>query len=242
MDMSGPLWSGIRLCHTSLMQGDAYPIFPFYVVIDTSISMRRSLPAINEELPVLKREVEEDPVIGEIARFGVITFSDHAEMVLPLSDLADVPEMPTLVPSGATNYRDAFDLLVGAIPHDMDWFKQHGAQAYRPAVFFITDGQPSRPDWQAKHGELTSPSFAYRPNIVTFGFGSADDVVLAQVATFRAYAANEGEQPSAILRRVSKELTRSILNSSRNAAGGHATLALPETIPGMHSIEVDLVV
>ena len=94
---------------------------------------------------------------------------------------------------------DAFELLLGAIPHDMEWFKQHGAQAYRPAVFFITDGQSSRPDWQSRHAQLIDPSFVYRPNIVTFGFGEADEAVLSEVATFRAYAANQGEGPSAIL-------------------------------------------
>lgn len=220
---------------------DSYPIFPFYIVIDVSMSMKPSIGSINSELPFLKREVEEDPIVGDIARFGIITFSSDAKMVLPLSDLLDVPQMPTLAPEGSTNYEKAFDFLLGAIPHDMEWFKTNGAQIYRPAVFFITDGFPDRDcNWEPKLQELIDPSFKYRPNIVAFGFGSASEDTLARIATFKAYAANRGESPAEILRTIARELTRSIMASSQAAAQGQATLAMPEQIPGMHEIPIDL--
>ena len=220
---------------------DSYPIFPFYIVIDVSMSMKPSLGAINSELPFLKREVEEDPIVGDIARFGIITFSSDAKMALPLSDLLDVPQMPTLVPEGSTNYEKAFEFLLGAIPHDMDWFKSNGAQIYRPAVFFITDGFPDRNcNWEPKLAQLIDSSFKYRPNIVAFGFGSASEETLGKIATFKAYAANQGESPSEILRTIARELTRSIMASSQAAAQGQASLAMPEQIPGMHEIPIDL--
>ncbi len=220
---------------------DSYPVFPFYIVVDVSLSMKGSIGSINAELPFLKREVEEDPIVGDIARFAIITFSSEAEMVLPLSDLLDVEHMPTLVADGSTDYEKAFDFLLGAIPHDMEWFKSNGAQIYRPAVFFITDGFPDRAcNWEPKLRQLIDPSFKYRPNIVAFGFGNAQDEILAQVATFKAYAANRGESPSEILRTIARELTRSIMASSQAAAKGQATLAMPEQIPGMHEIPIDL--
>ena len=191
--------------------------------------------------PYLKRQVEEDPIVGDIARFGVITFSSTAKMVLPLSDLLDVQNMPTLAPEGSTNYEAAFEFLHGAIEHDMDWFKGNGAQIYRPAVFFITDGFPDRDcNWQPSLQRLIDPGFKYKPNIVAFGFGSASEQTLAQIATFKAYAANAGESPSEILRTIARELTRSIMASSQAAASGHASLAMPEQIPGMHEIPIDL--
>ena len=220
---------------------DSYPIFPFYIVVDTSLSMQKSIGAINDELPFLKREVEEDPIVGDIARFGIITFSSDARMALPLSDLLDVEAMPSLTAKGSTNYEAAFEFLYGAIQHDMDWFKSNGAQIYRPAVFFITDGYPDRDcDWQPPLQRLVDPSFKYRPNIVTFGFGSASEGTLAQVATFKAYAANAGESPSEVLRTIARELTRSIMASSQAASKGQASLALPQEIPGMYEIPIDL--
>lgn len=220
---------------------DSYPIFPFYIVIDVSMSMKPSIGSINSELPFLKREVEEDPIVGDIARFGIITFSSEAKMVLPLSDLLDVEQMPTLAPEKSTNYEAAFEFLRGAIAHDMDWFKSNGAQIYRPAVFFITDGFPDRDcHWQPALQDLIDPGFKYRPNIVAFGFGSASEETLAEIATFKAYAANHGESPSEILRTIARELTRSIMASSQAAAQGQASLAMPEQIPGMHEIPIDL--
>lgn len=224
------------------MSSDSYPIFPFYIVVDTSLSMRGSIKSINDELPFLKREVEEDPIVGDIARFGIISFSTEAEMLLPLSDLLDVQEMPELMPSGSTNYHDAFDLLAGAIPHDMNWFKSNGAQVYRPAVFFITDGRPDPGnDWISAHQGLVDPSNPFRPNIVAFGFGDVDDATLAQVATFKAYSATGEVTPSAVLQTIVKELTNSIMASSQAASQGNATLTMPEHIPGMHEIAIDLV-
>ena len=221
---------------------DSHPIFPFYLVIDTSLSMTHALHSINEELPQLKRQVETDPIVGDIARFGIVTFSDDADMVLPLSDLLHVPKMPRLEPSRATNYRAAFDFIAGAIPHDMEWFKNRGAQIYRPAVFFITDGQPSLDNWHHAHRRLTDPSFVYRPNIVAFGFGEVERRTLAQVATFKAFAANDGESPAEVLRTIVRTLTKSIMVSSRNAAAGEAVLSItPEDLPNMHEIPVDLV-
>ena len=203
--------------------------------------MQKSIGAINDELPFLKREVEEDPIVGDIARFGIITFSSDARMALPLSDLLDVEAMPSLTAKGSTNYEAAFEFLYGAIQHDMDWFKSNGAQIYRPAVFFITDGYPDRDcDWQPPLQRLVDPSFKYRPNIVTFGFGSASEGTLAQVATFKAYAANAGESPSEVLRTIARELTRSIMASSQAASKGQASLALPQEIPGMYEIPIDL--
>ncbi len=220
---------------------DSYPIFPFYLVIDTSLSMTDCLPAVNDELPRLKAEVEIDPIVGDIARFGIVTFSDEPTMVLPLSDLLRVDRMPVLAPERATNFTAVFDFLTGAIEHDMTWYRSKGSQVYRPAVFFITDGQPSDQGWRTAHQRLTDPNFAYHPNIVSFGFGDIDEATLAHIATFKAFAANRGESPTNVLQMVVKTLTRSIMASSRHAATGVAALTIAaHDLPNMHEIAVDL--
>lgn len=223
------------------MASDSYPVFPFYLVIDCSLSMADALPAINDELPALKREVELDPIVGDIARFGVITFSSKPQMLLPLSDLMNVTEMPVLRAQHSTCYSTVFDLLGGAIRHDIEWFKNNGSKIYRPAVFFISDGRPNlADDWKPMHDALIDPSFDYRPNIVSFGFGEADEETIATVATFKAFAADNGESPAQSLRTIGKELTRSIMASSQAASQGQSVLTLPNNIPGMHEIPLDL--
>lgn len=219
---------------------DSYPIFPFYVVIDVSVSMQSYIGALNAELPALQVAVQEDPIVGDIARFGIIAFSDEAEMLLPLSDLLEVSHMPTLQPVGGTNYAAAFELLYQAIPHDVQWFKQHGMQVYRPAVFFISDGQPTVGGWEQWHAALTGPQFPLRPNIVAFGFGQAQEATIARVATFKAYAADRGENPRTVLSHIASELTRSILTSSQRASAGQASLSMPNNIQGMHEIAIDI--
>ena len=149
--------------------------------------------------------------------------------------------MPQLQPEGATNYAAAFELLCGAIPHDLDWFKSHGARLYRPAVFFITDGRPTSDGWRPWREQLVAPDFKYRPNIVSFGFGAADEPTISEIATFKAYVAKTGEKPATVLRTIANELTQSILASSQSAAGGKAILTMPETIKGMNEITVDMV-
>ncbi len=220
------------------MSRDAYPIFPFYLVIDVSGSMHDRLPAINSELPVLQREIIADPIVGEIARFGIVTFAHKTEMAMPLSDLLKVEQMPILEAEGPTNYGRCFSFMRGCLTHDMQWYRQEGYQVYRPAVFFITDGAPTDRDWEAEYRGLVAPDFALRPNIVTFGFGEADPETLKKVATYRAYVARDDETPTAVLKTIAQELTRSIMASSQTAATGQATLTLPEQMPGMRQLEV----
>lgn len=217
-------------------------IFPFYVVVDVSMSMRKSLNALNEELPALKDAVDEDPIVGELARFGLITFSDYAYQELPLSDLADVEVMPTLTASGSTSYARAFELLHEVLPHDMDWFKGEGWRPFRPVVFFITDGKPNDGDpWREWLAEITRPEFTYHPHIVAFGFGEVDEATLASVATFKAYAADKGQNPASVLRAITEALTNSIVASSTQAMSGQSNLMMPQSIDGMYEIDLDLV-
>ncbi len=217
-------------------------IFPFYVVIDVSSSMRTSIDAMNEELPSLKTAVEEDPIVGELARFGLITFADRATQILPLSDLAQVEEMPRLSAYGSTSYARAFEMMHGVIPHDLDWFKSVGARPFRPVVFFITDGKPNEGDpWREWRHEVVRPEFPYRPHIVSFGFGDADSSIVRELATFRAYVAEAGANPASVLRTISEALTNSIIASSSSALSGQANLVMPQAINGMYEISLDAV-
>lgn len=216
-------------------------VLPFYVVVDTSASMQGCIDVLNQELPNLKNAVVKDPIVSELARFGVIAFSTDANQVLPLSDLFEVDVMPSLSAGGSTSYHSAFGLLGQLLPHDMEWFKREGMRPYRPVVFFITDGRPNRGEsWEGSWQALTDRGFHYHPTIVAFGFGDVDDQTLARIATFKAFAARDGESPSSILSTISEALINSIIISSRNAAQGTQSFSMPANIDGMYEIQMDV--
>jgi len=217
-------------------------VLPFYLVCDESYSMQgEALDAINQELPKIYQEIASNPVVADRARLGIIGFSTTAEVLLPLADLNELQSIPQLTPRGMTSYGAAFALLRQTIEQDIKSLKQAGHTPYRPTVFFLTDGQPTD-DWHAEHQNLISPSFPPHPTILAFGFGEVEAGTLQQVATFRAFVANAGVQPSQALREFAKQLLNSVVRSavasSSNPTGG-ATMAFPEQATGFTVLPAD---
>ena len=131
-------------------------VLPFYILCDESGSMDANggIDAVNRGLPELHATIAGDPLVADKCRIGLITFSDIAEELLPLSNLSDVQAMPGCAAKGMTNYGEAFNLLRVVIARDITNLKSQGMQVYRPAVFFITDGEPTD-DWEANYRALT---------------------------------------------------------------------------------------
>jgi uncharacterized protein YegL len=220
-------------------------LLPFYLVCDESGSMSGSpIDAINNSLPELHQEIGANPVVADKTRFCLIGFSDNADVLLPLSDLSTVTSMPKLSAGGGTNYQAAFDVLRKTIDSDVASLKQAGNTVYRPAVFFLSDGYPNRNNWQQSFQALTDANWRPRPNILAFGFGSADENVIRQVATTRAFMANGSIGPAEALREFANSLIRSIVNSvtpsPSNPTGG-ANLSMPDTVPGFTNISAPVV-
>jgi uncharacterized protein YegL len=220
-------------------------LLPFYLVCDESGSMSGApIDAINQSLPELHQEIGSNPVVADKTRFCLIGFSDHADVLLPLSDLSTVTSMPKLSAGGGTNYEAAFDTLRKTIESDVTSLKQQGNTVYRPAVFFLSDGHPNRNNWQNAFQALTDANWRPRPNILAFGFGAADESVIRQVATTRAFMANGTIGPAEALREFAQSLIRSIVNSvtpSPSNPSGGANLSMPDTVPGFTNISAPAV-
>ena len=87
---------------------ERYAVFPFYLCLDVSASMSGSpIDSVNQQLPLLRASVGEDPAIAEVIRMGIVTFSDVAHSVLPLCDLSLVEAVPELSAQGRTSYAAA---------------------------------------------------------------------------------------------------------------------------------------
>lgn len=217
-------------------------ILPFYLVCDESGSMKgEPLRAINASLPDIHSEIGSNPVVADKTRFCIIGFGGKAQIVLPLSDLSAVSQMPTLsYRTGGTHYGAAFQTLFDAIAADVHKLKANGDQVYRPAVFFLSDGRPNDKNWQVLYERVTDPNWPLHPNILAFGFGKADPAILRRVATVRAFIAEPGMGPATALREFAGSLIRSIVNSaSRPAVDGALVLAVPDNVPGFTAVAAD---
>ena len=223
---------------------ERYAVFPFYLCLDVSASMAGSpIESINRQMPMLRSSVGEDPAVAEVIRLGVITFSDVARTVLPLSDLSLVEAVPEVRAEGRTSYAAAFEHLRQTIESDYHAGRAGGDRWYRPAVVFISDGRPTDEEarWRAAHAQLVDPGWRRRPNILAFGFGQADPAILAAVAEDkpdRAFIAEEGQEPATVVPELMKGLISSIVSSSASVYSGEAQLNPPE-VPGMTPIAVD---
>jgi uncharacterized protein YegL len=223
---------------------ERYSVFPFYICLDTSASMAGApIASVNEQMPLLRASVGEDPAVAEVIRLGIVTFSDVARSVLPLCDLSLVEAVPEVAAQGRTSYAAAFDHLRQVIEDDYTKSRAAGDRWYRPAVIFISDGRPTdEPEkWRAALARLTDPTWKRRPNVLAFGFGQADQEILAAVTSNlpnRAFIAAEGSEPASVVPELLKGLIQSIVSSSASVYEG-AALLVPPDLPSMHAIPVD---
>src|SRR3954465_8750268 len=94
---------------------EAFTLFPVFMLVDVSASMAGGpIEALNATLPNLKQEMLSNPMVGEIARVSLVTFSDEARVVLPLGDLA-YAEIPEIEVEGGTNFAAGFRGMRAAI-------------------------------------------------------------------------------------------------------------------------------
>lgn len=223
---------------------ERYSVFPFYICLDVSASMAGApIDSVNQQMPLLRHTVGEDPAVAEVIRLGVVTFSDVARSVLPLSDLSLVEAVPEVSAQGRTSYAAVFDHLRTVIEQDYQDSRSAGDRWYRPAVIFISDGRPTDETerWQSALQRLTDPSWKRRPNILAFGFGEADAAILSAVTQgkpHRAFIASEGAEPARVLPELLAGLIQSIVSSSASVYEGAAQLQPPE-VPSMTAIPVD---
>lgn len=215
-------------------------LLPMYFVVDESRSMQPDMETLNESMMQLLDEVHGNPMAAAKVRLAVVGFSDTAHMYLEPSDLRDIEVMPLLEARGKTIYGAAFDLLKEHVESDAVSLKQQGFSVFRPTVFFLTDGAPNDRDWREAHSRLVDPEFAYRPNILSFGFGRSDQDVICDIATSPQFAfqAQEGMAAGDALQEFFSSLTNSVIQSGLGAARGELKLEVDEAPAGFLSLAI----
>ena len=199
-----------------------FPVHPIYIVCDESKSMEGvAIESINHALPKIHKAIACDPIVNDKVRIGVISFSDSAEVLLPLSKTTDVVDFPDLMVKSGTNYGSAFTCLKQTIQDDIIALKaQKDVIVNRPIVFFISGSEPTDANWQAAHNVVADKNWSFSPHIIAFGVGTAHAETIRQVATKVdkagknfAYLVDDNADPGSVLWEILKEIFRYMLGA-----------------------------
>ncbi len=203
-------------------------ILPVCITIDVSASMQGdAIDALNACLPDLKQMMLDEPLVGELARIGIVIFNDEADVAVPLTDLTEV-DMPQFEATGATSYRAALQETRSFLEQSIRRIGT-GAQFYTPIVFFLSDGAPldDEEEW-VPEAQALKASGKYRANVVCFGFGDADPHLLTKIG--RTFLFRESD-PILAVREIFKSLIGSIRTTSMSVkSGGPMGIQFPEDI------------
>lgn len=207
-------------------ESELFTLFPVFLLIDVSYSMAGGpIEALNDCLPELKREMATNHIVGEIARISVTTFSDQAEEVIPLCDLAST-DVPHVELQGGTNFAEAFRGARRAIEGGMRSLPK-GTPVYRPVLFFMSDGEhQANEEWQPALESLRDRNWKYSPEIVAFGFGDARDETLRTIASRHAFSSKQGNPAMQV-----REIMNALVGSIRTTSG---SLNDPSQAQGLH--------
>jgi uncharacterized protein YegL len=160
-------------------------IVPIYIVCDESSSMSGDgIDEVNRVTTSVHRAIAGDPVIDMKMRVGIIAFNDLPKVLLPLTQLSNVVQIPGCVAAAQAHYGPVFRLLESEIESDFIRFMSlENVQVYRPVVFFLSTGRPVDEGWRTDYANLIREDFRFRPHIVAFGVGESDSHVLAEIST-----------------------------------------------------------
>jgi uncharacterized protein YegL len=211
-------------------------VMPFYLIFDVSVSMRGDMKTLNQGLQDLRQAIMGEPVVDDVAQICIMTFSDTAKVVMPMSQISERAVLPTLKSEGGTNYGAAFRGVAQTIEQDSKKLKDAGYKVYRPCAFFLTDGAPNDRDWHKTfkstltYDQATGTGMKGHPIFVPFGYRNASANVLGQLAyppgRARWYKAHEVSAEEA-LKGLLDIIMQTVVNSGQTAGSGRPSIEPP---------------
>jgi uncharacterized protein YegL len=151
---------------------------PVYLVLDVSGSMSgEPIEAVRTGMEMLVSTLRTDPYALETAYLSVITFDEHANQVVPLTELISF-QPPTVNPGSTTSLGAALKLTKECIEREVQKATAEAKGDWKPLVFIMTDGQPTD-DWQSGLDEFRKAKTGL---VVACAAGhSADTSLLKQI-------------------------------------------------------------
>jgi uncharacterized protein YegL len=218
-------------------------VMPFYLICDVSYSMSGDMVALNDGVQKLRQSIVGEPLVDDVGHISVMTFSDTAKVVMPLSQMSET-SVPTLSVEGGTNYGAAFRELARVIPADAAALKAQGYRVFRPCAFFLTDGEPLDTDyWETFKSALTYNGVTHvgmkqYPVFIPFGFRDAPEDVLKKLA----YPPEKGrwyhiknQDIGQVIKLILDVIMKTVVSSGQSSSSGQPALvhAPVPTTPGV---------
>jgi uncharacterized protein YegL len=224
--------------HISVEPGQI--VMPFYLVCDVSISMTNDMTALNDGIQRLSRAIIAEPAVCDVAHVAILTFSNQAKVVMPLTQMGE-KAVPTLTVEGGTYYGTAFRVLAQTIAQDTKDLKAQGYRVFRPCAFFLTDGEPLDQDWHQTfistltYDPNTGAGMKGHPVFVPFGFRDAPEHVLKKLA----YPLEKGKwyhtkstNIEDALKGILNIIMQTVIKSGLSAGSGQPVHVQPAPPPG----------
>jgi uncharacterized protein YegL len=206
---------------------------PVYLLLDCSESMvGDGIAAVQQGLRQLLLDLHSDPHALETVWVSMITFSDQARQIMPLSELVGI-RAPKLSIRPGTSLGSALKLLEECIAREV---RTHSAQAkgdWKPLVFLLTDGSPTD-DWEESAAPVreVGASGAKKLNLIAIGCGEdVDPLVLAELSDTVLMMSDQPGDFRSLFQWISSSLSgASQAIASPGAEGGVSLAKIP---PGL---------
>lgn len=121
---------------------------PVYLLLDVSGSMEgEPIQAVNTGIQQLIADLNDEPEAVQTAWLSVITFSDTAQQIVPLTRLPEF-QVPELTADGMTALGPALSCLCECWERDAIYGTEAHTGDFRPLVFLMTDGEQNEGDFE----------------------------------------------------------------------------------------------
>jgi uncharacterized protein YegL len=162
--------------------GDMPPKLPIYLLVDCSESMiGEGIEAISHGMQYLIQELKSDPYTIEKVWLSVITFSNTAAQLVPLTEILHF-QTPQFRIHPATNLGAALTLLLQCIQSETRPHTPEKKGDLPPLVFILTDGEPTD-IWERAAYNLKLSMARNLNNLIAIGCGpDVNSLTLQKIA------------------------------------------------------------
>jgi uncharacterized protein YegL len=157
---------------------------PFYILCDASSSMStEDVQAMNDGIAEVIELLTSDPIWNAKVRISIVTYSDNAEVLVPITAISNFTHLPLItIQSSTAQFGNLFRFMKFLLARDCRALSASYSKVMRPIVLHISKGRPSDERWLQYFERMIDKNFAFRPNIVSYGVRGADKQVLASIA------------------------------------------------------------
>ena len=204
---------------------------PVYLVIDCSESMAGpALDAVQNGLEILLNELRGDPSALETVWLSLITFSNRAKVITPLTDICEF-QRPKLILGSGTSLGVALDLLAERLKAEIIVQTAQRKGDWKPIVFIMTDGNPTD-TWFTAADNFKTKITGKKANVIVVACGPDVDISNLKRISPTVLAFKNPNEPSfkEFFRWVSQSVNTT---SARCTTGQEASDALPRIPPTM---------